>query len=246
MSASLVIDIIIVFIGAIIIIKNAARGFVKSFMTFARSILAILVAYIFNGPLADLLNEKIFTRVARGWIYDAFCSTRVGEDQYALYQIFDGIPDWFTEVTVSSGVEDWMVQEYFQNNQVASLSVLEQISDSLGKALGGLISAIVAFLIIFIVAEIIIALLGVLLNKLAKLPMIRVVNVLLGAFIGVIIAFVTGWIIAMCVSWVVGFGNSYYPDIFRPEIISDSKIMKFLLEHDIWTWAKDTFLKTFN
>lgn len=242
MTASLVFDVIIVLIGAIIIIKNAVRGFVKSFVTFARSILAILVAYIFSGPLAGLLNEKIFTGIARGWIYDAFCSTRVGENQYALYQIFDGIPDWFTRVTVSSGVEDWMVQEYFQNNQNASLADLEIISNNLGEALGGLLSTIVAFLLIFIIMEIIIALLGALLNKLAKLPMIRVVNVLLGALIGAVIAFVVGWIIAVCVNFVVSFGSSYYPDIFKPDIISCSTIMKFLLEHDIWTWAKNAFL----
>ncbi len=241
MTVSLIIDILIAFICAIIIIKNAARGFIKSFMAFARTILAFLLAYIFNAPLARLLSDKIFVGCARGWIYDAFCSTRIGEDQYALYQLFDGIPDWFTELTVSSGVEDWMVQEYFANETPAPMWALNQMSNSLGDALSAVISTIVSFIVIFIVAEIVIGIIGVLLNKIGKIPMLKAINVLLGACIGAVISAVVAWLIAKGISWVIGFGANYYPDIFSQDIIENSSIMKFFLEHDLWTWAKDTF-----
>ena len=241
MTVSLVIDIVIALICAIIIIKNAARGFIKSFMAFARTILAFLLAYIFNAPLARLLSDKIFVGCARGWIYDAFCSTWIGEDQYALYQLFDGIPDWFTELTVSSGVEDWMVQEYFANETPAPMWALNQMSNSLGDALSAVISTIVSFIVIFIVTEIVIGIIGVLLNKIGKIPMLKVINVLLGACIGALISAVVAWLIAKGISWVIGFGANYYPDIFSQDIIENSSIMKFFLEHDLWTWAKDTF-----
>ena len=241
MTVSLVIDIVIALICAIIIIKNAARGFIKSFMAFARTILAFLLAYIFNAPLARLLSDKIFVGCARGWIYDAFCSTWIGEDQYALYQLFDGIPDWFTELTVSSGVEDWMVQEYFANETPAPMWALNQMSNSLGDALSAVISTIVSFTVIFIVAEIVIGIIGALLNKIGKIPMLKVLNILLGACIGAVISAVVAWLIAKGVNWIIDFGANYYPDIFSRDIIENSSIMKFFLEHDLWTWAKDTF-----
>ena len=239
MTASLVFDIILIFIATIIILKNAVRGFIRSFMTFARSVLAILLAYIFNAPLARLLSEKIFIGSARGWIYDAFCSTKIGEDQYALYQLFDGIPEWFTNITISSGVEDWMLQKYFIEEQPAPMSALNEMSNNLGDALAGLISTIVSFLAIFIFAEIVIGIIGALLNKAGKIPMLKFINILLGATIGAIISAVVAWLITKGVSWVISFGANYYPDIFTMDIIENSMVMKFILENDLWTWAKD-------
>jgi uncharacterized membrane protein required for colicin V production len=58
---SLIIDIVIALICLIIIIRNAARGFIRAFMAFARTILAILFAYLFNSPLAGLLDKKFTT-----------------------------------------------------------------------------------------------------------------------------------------------------------------------------------------
>ena len=243
MTASLVIDIIIALICGIIIIKDAARGFIKSFMVFARTVLAFLIAYIFNAPLAKLLSGKLFYGFSRKWIFDAFCSTQIGEDQYALYQLFDGIPNWFTNMTVSSGVEDWMVQEYFVNETPANMETVNQMSDSLGMALSGLISTIVSFIIILLLAEIVIGIIGALLNKIGKIPMLKFINVLLGACIGAVFAAVIAWLISKGVNWVIGFGANYYPNIFNKEIIEKSSIMKFFLEHDLWTWAKNALIK---
>ena len=60
MSVSLVFDIIIFALCAFLIIKNAVRGFIKSFVTFAKTILAFVVAYVFCAPVANFLSDKIF------------------------------------------------------------------------------------------------------------------------------------------------------------------------------------------
>lgn len=246
MTASLIIDIVIALICVIIIVKDAVRGFIKSFMIFARTILAFLIAYVFNAPLARIISDKFFVGLARGWVHNAFSATQIAEDQYALYKVFDGIPDWFTNFTVSAGVDDWMIQEYFVNEKPASTEVLNQMSDGLGEALAYIISVVIAFLIIFIITEIIVGILGILLNKIGKIPMLKIINVLLGACIGVIISAVLAWLISKGISWVIGFGSNYYPDIFKQEIIDNSAIMRFFLENDLWVFAKDKFAGSFN
>ena len=52
MAASLIFDIVIAFICLIIVIRNAARGFIKSLVLLMKSVLAIFLAYLFNAPLA--------------------------------------------------------------------------------------------------------------------------------------------------------------------------------------------------
>ena len=66
MTVSLVFDIIIFALCAFLIIKNAVRGFIKSFITFAKTILAFLLAYLFYAPVARFLSNKIFLGCARG------------------------------------------------------------------------------------------------------------------------------------------------------------------------------------
>lgn len=241
MTVSLVFDIVIFAVCGIIIIKNAVRGFIKSFITFAKTILAFLLAYLFNAPVARFFSDKIFLGCARGWIYDAFCSTQIGEDQYALYQLFDGIPEWFTNLTVSSGVEDWMVQEYFVNETPAPMWALNQMSNSLGDVLSYLISVVVSFLAIFIIAEIVFAIVGALLNKIGKKSMLKVVNIILGACIGVVISLVIAWLISTCVVWLLDFGCKYYPDVFNRELLKDSWVVDFFEKNDIWLWVKKVF-----
>lgn len=241
MTVSLAFDIVILVICAIIVIKNAVRGFIKSFIMFSKTILAFLLAYLFNAPVARFLSNNIFMGCARGWIYDAFCSTKIGEDQYALYQLFDGIPDWFTNITVSSGVEDWMVQEYFVNEQPAPMWALNKMSNSLGDELSYLISVVVAFLAIFLAAEIVIGIIGIFLNKLGQKSMLKVINIILGACIGLIISAVIAWLLAAATLWVIDFGQKYYPDIFSRELLNESWTMEFFEKYDIWAWIKSLF-----
>lgn len=237
---SLILDILIILILIICVTKNAIRGFIRSFIVFSRTVLSIFVAYILNAPVARFLSEKIFDGCARGWIYDYFIKTEVGDYQYALYSVFDGIPDWFIDVTVSSGIDEWMVQEYFIDKNPAPYDAMVKISHGLGDALSGLISAIIAFIILFVLMQIIVSILGIFLNKLGKLPMLNVVNRILGGIIGAVIAAVLAWIIAVLARWIVEFGANYYPNVFTQEIIDKTVIVKFLLEHDLWLWAKET------
>lgn len=238
MTVSLVFDIIIFAICAFIILKNAIRGFIKSFITFAKTILAFLLAYLFYAPVARFLSNKIFLGCARGWIYDAFCSTQIGEDQYALYQLFDGIPEWFTNLTVSSGVEDWMIQQYFASEEPAPMWALNQMSNSLGEELSYLISAIIGFMLVFLVAEIFFTILGSLLNKIGKRPGLNFLNVLLGILIGVAISTITVWMISSAIIWLLDFGAKYYPDVFNKDLLNESMIIDFFEKFDIGAWIK--------
>jgi hypothetical protein len=69
--------------------------------------------------------------------------------------------------------------------------------------------------------------------------MLKVINIILGAFIGVVISAVIAWLIALGVKWVIYFGNSYYPNIFSDEIIENSIITKFFLDNNLWLWVKE-------
>ena len=240
--ASLIIDIVIALICLVIIIRNAARGFIRSFMAFARTILAILIAYIFNSPLAGLLDDKIFLERSQGWINNAFISTHDGQGGYQLYTLFDGIPEWFTNALMRSGADEETIQRYFYGQESAPIEVVDQLSQSLGGLLSSLISTILAVILIFIAVEIVLLLVGALLNKVGQIPIFRFFNILLGALIGVIFSAVIVLLLAGAIIWIIRFGSTYNSSIFSESIITNSLFLNFFHKHEIWSKIIDFIL----
>ena len=240
-TVSLIIDIVIAVVCLIIIIRNAIRGFLKSIMVLARTVLAFLIAYVFNAPVAKLLENWFFEEWARGITYNAMLENHVGNNMYAVNEFFDGIPEWATKIALDfSEVEGWMQQAYFVEGNTAEYWDMVKVSNALGYGLAHIISLVIAFIALFIIAEIIIALIGLLLNKLNEVTILKVINIVLGALVGAIISAVVAWLIASVVKWVIFFGQHYYPDVFTDEIINRTIIVKFFVENDLWIWVRDT------
>lgn len=231
---SLIIDIVIALICLVIIIRNAARGFIRSFMAFARTILAILLAYLFNSPLAGLLDKNVFSSMSQGWIYSAFVSTDNGQGGYNLYTLFDGIPEWFTNALMRSGVDEQTIQKYFYSGESAPIEIVDELSVSLGGLLSSLISTVLAVIIIFVVVEIVLLILGVLLNKVGQIPIFRFLNILLGAAIGVVFSAVVVLLLATVVIWVIQFGAGYNANVFTESLITDSIFLDFFYRNNMW------------
>lgn len=238
MTISLAIDILIALICLIIVIKNAARGFIKSFMTFAKTILAFLVAYIFNSPLAKVLSEKIFLGLSEKWMLNAFVSTSDGAGGYKLYTLFDGIPKWFSKYLIEAGIDDKTMDKYFTGKEVATYETVEGLSKSFGAALSNLISVVVACIVLFVVTEILLIFVGMLLNKVGKLPVLRAINILLGALIGVAVSAIVAWLISLGLTYAIGFGENYKPEIFNQTIVEKSIILNFFKDHNLWYMLK--------
>lgn len=235
---SLIIDIVFAIICLIIIIRNAARGFIKSFMAFAKTVLAVFLAYLFNAPLAGLLDERIFNGLAQGWVHNAFLSTDDGTGVYHLHTLFDGVPEWFTNMLMRSGADEETIQKYFYSGEGAPIEVVEQFSNSLGGLLSSLISTIVAVIAIFIVVELLLLIIGALLNKAGKVPIIKFINILLGACIGGLFSFAISLLLATAAIWVIGFGAGYNATIFSDNIITGSLFLNFFREHNFWQILK--------
>ena len=241
MAASLIFDIVIALICLIIIIRNAARGFIKSFVTLMKSVLAIFLAYLFNAPLARGLNGWFFEDLSQGWVRDLMLSTDKGDGGYALYEIFAGIPDWLTKITVSHGIEEEKVTYYFVEENLASQEIIDEFALPLGNAVSMLISTIVAFIALFIIIEIILFFIGKLLDKVGKLPVLRTVNIILGAVVGVVVAVIVAWLISTAILYVFSFGSNYYPEIFEHSIIEKTIIVEFFEEHNLFNVVKGFF-----
>jgi uncharacterized membrane protein required for colicin V production len=237
---SLVLDILIAVICLVIIIKNAVRGFIKSFMVLARTVLATLIAIIFCAPVARWIGPIFFGDWAINTSNNAFFATKTAEGLYQISDVFEGVPAFATKIALNfSGIEQDMLTKYFVDKNPATEADTAIVATGVGNALTYVIALIVAFLALFIISEIIFGILGVFLNKISKAPMLKSVNIILGGLIGAVISISIAWLLSKGIQWVINFGHNYYPNIFTEDILNKSVIVKFFLQHDLWLWVKD-------
>lgn len=237
---SLILDILIAVVCLVIIIKNAVRGFIRSFMVLARTVLTVLVSIVFSAPVAKWLASSFLNEWAINTSNNAFFATKIAENSYQISDVFEGVPSFATKFALNfSGIEEGILQKYFVENNPATEADTIIVATGVGHALAYAIALIIAFIALFIVSEIVFAILGVLLNKLSKAPMLKSVNAILGGIIGVVISVAIAWLMSKGIQWIINFGNNYYPNIFTEEILDKSVIVKFFLQHDLWLWVKE-------
>lgn len=251
---SFVLDAVLVGLMAFTIIRHSIRGFLKSFLSVIKTLLAPFLAVIFNLPLARLISGWFFLEPAKGWVKDWLLTTEQvtlenGEIAYKVHSFFDGIPKVVVDFILQSGEEDYsgrhMMSEHFTGLEEgidpipATLEDIAGISDFLGNRLALGISIVISFIVIFVVAEILFLIIGKILNKLLKKAIImKRINVLLGAVVGVAVAWLTAWFISFGIGKLFVFGSYYYAEVFKDSIIDNTLILDFFVDNDFWEFIK--------
>ena len=246
-------DAVLVGLMAFIIIRHSIRGFLKSFISVIKTLLAPFLAIVFNLPLARLISGWFFSTPAQGWIKDWLLTTdqvtlENGDIAYNVYSFFDGIPKFVVDFILQSGEEDYngrnMISEHFTGLDgsdpiPATAEDIEGISDFLGNRLALGISIVIAFIVIFVFAQILFLIIGKILNKiLKKAVIVKRINILLGALVGVAVALLIVWCISFGIGKLFEFGAHYYSDVFKESIIENTLIVKFFVKNDLWEFIK--------
>ena len=251
---SFVLDALLVGLMAFIIIRHSIRGFLNSFISVIKTLLAPFLAVVFNLPLARLISGWFFTTPAKGWIKDWLLSTEQvtlenGEIAYKVHAFFDGIPKFVVDFILQSGEEDFsgrhMMSEHFSglgegvDPLPATLEEIDLISDFLGNRLALGISIVIAFIIIFVVAEIFFLIFGKILNRiLKKAVIIKRINIALGAVVGILLAILVVWVISFGIGRLFMFGAHYYANVFKDSIVENTIVLKFFVKNDLWEVIK--------
>ena len=245
---NLVLDGIFLILILFIIIRNSVRGFLSSLISLVKTVVAPVLAVVFNLPLARLL-AKIYNGACAKWIHKLLLSTETTEIidgvekvLYDVDKIFEGIPDMVVRFILRAG-EEWenkeLIDTFFIGDGVvgpklATVEELGGISTVLGDRVALGISIILAFVLIFVVIEILLLILGKVLNNLIKkVTVIKVINIIFGGLIGAAIAFLLSWAICFGIGQAFEFGQHYYPNVFLDDYWNGTLIVKFFIEHDL-------------
>ncbi len=164
-----IVDIIAILILVGMIVWGAKRGFVKSVFSLGSLILSLILALTLYPMVTDFLADSVVGDYVRLNVYEMFDDK--AEDEIPAEEASDAL-----KLPAS-------LQEAILGTTEKAATV---VKDTLATSMANLALKILSILIVFILVKLILWILSVLLNAVAKLPLLKTANKLLGGVIGTI------------------------------------------------------------
>ena len=204
---SVILDIFVVGVFVFSVVIGWKRGFVKTLLKFAGSLISMVVAVAFASPVASCLNDWFIadwlSSAAEGALTEQLA--QMGSDFEAL---FEKMPEGFRTLLDRFGVgQGEMEQQYTQlaGAQKTDGLIAEELADYMTAGAAKAVSYVLAFLLLYIVSYILVKVLIKLVDPIFKLPLLHTANALLGAVLGALIAVVFLWVTGLLIENVVPY-----------------------------------------
>lgn len=229
---SWILDVFLILLYIFVIIVCAYRGFVKSVWSTVTVIGALILAYIFGPSLSEWVYDAFVYDCVSSYTYETVESIiEEKSDGYDVSDLLETAPDEFLNLLEHCGADLEEIKSTLSSSVTVSKDELYELAGTIALPVSGTISNLIGFVSIFLGAVIIISLLGFVLRLIVKVPIIRSINSLLGAVLGVAEGFIIVWIVCLIIGLLVenGFMNTEYSETLHL-IANDSRLLKFFCE----------------
>jgi len=235
MSIGLIIDIALLIIAVITIIRYTCVGAVKAVFSFAKTFVAIWLAYFLRKPAATLINNLFMERSITGWVYDSLLAASKGiePDGVDFVKLYNEMPSFFTKILSGFGLDMEGMDAAFKALPNATEAEVSAMSQNIGTSISFMISTIIGFVVVFILAILVLSIVVKLLDKITRLPVINLANRILGALIGVLVAVMIAWVVSIIAGLLVNYVGPLVPDIFNDSLIEDSVVLRTVKNADL-------------
>lgn len=232
---SLAIDAVILFAAVILIWLGAKRGFIRSVMGLVSGIASIIAAYAYTPVLSAYIKKNYLVENITDGIAETLRSLSLdtATDLYDLDRLASDLPEPFTSILERYNID---VEAFI--GQIRGLTgctddVVDAFAARIAAPTTTIIASVVAFALIFIVVQLVLSLLTGLLDLIFTLPVLGSANMLLGFIFGIVEAAVISCLLATVLSVLVNSLGAIDPGIFGTDVVQDTIICKFLLNHNL-------------
>ncbi len=223
---SAILDILVVAVLVFSVVLGWKRGFVKSLLHFAGSLISLVLAVVLAAPIGSFFNDLFIA----DWLSSSV-ESKLAEQLAAMgdsfSSLFENMPEGFSSLIDRFGIgkgdlEEQYVQMAAENKTDALIT--EELADYLTASAARAVSCVLAFLIVYIVAFVLVKLLSRLIDPIFRLPLLHTANALLGALLGFLVAIVFLWVAALLIEHVVpyAFGSD---SVFYNNFSADNTLL---------------------
>lgn len=200
-----IIDIAFLIIFAVCIITGVIKGFVKSLMDLITNILAIVVARVLSVQLAPQVFTKFFENSVATRL-EAEIATLGNSATDQVQSALDSIPESMNGFLSILGMDTQALTESLSQQISASGgNVLDALMVNIVTPVMTVIIKIILFVAIFVLSVFVLKLFTVLIEKFAKLPVIKQANGVFGGVFGAVKGVVVVAVLCFAITILAGF-----------------------------------------
>ena len=177
----MILDFIIIAVVAIAAVIGYRRGLAKTVFAFAGTLLAMVAAYLTARYLANFIYKSFIISAVSESVQSSFSQTVTSADSVAS-DALESLPAFFSGILGFFGVNGVSL-----GSAIDVKSTAEGVTGAMNSVLAPVLISVmtVAFIILlFIIFKLLIRLLSKVILKIFELPVIRVVNRILGGVFG--------------------------------------------------------------
>lgn len=196
----LILDGILILILVASIIDGRRKGFVKTVLSLAVTVISIVIAKEFASPLADWINTNFIHDMGVKWLANLISDNITSGTQ----AVVDAVPHSVAEaVTAFANTKvETLVSGVTDSGQITAIAEKIYVAAELAFINAFIIT--VSFLVIFMVSKFVLSLGATFVNGIFKLPVLKGINKLLGGLAGALKGAVAVGIICTVLSWSAG------------------------------------------
>ncbi len=178
------IDILVFLLFVVFVLIGRKRGFIKTVAGLVAFAVALMLASLLSGPVSSF----VYDTMVEPQVIDAV-NEKVGSESPAVEKIdaaLTEMPEFVVRILQNGGVQNGADVLNKLTGAESDVSVGERISEQVVAPIVAPLLKMLCTLILFIIVYIVAIILLKALNLLAKLPILKQLNTVLGAFAGAV------------------------------------------------------------
>ena len=223
---NIVFDILLLALFALMVLRGYFKGFMKMVLSLGRLVLAVIITVIFGSAFSGWINEKFINPPIYEWVHGKI-SALAGSAVTNVDEFLEGLPGIFKNFVDSEGFQD----KY--GDAGASVDALvTDVSTSVSGAMSAVISTVIGYVLLFLLSFVVLTVVIFLVNKFAKLPLIKTGDKLLGLAVGAVSGLIAVALVASILYLIVYLTGdlSAYENSVIFKFVKDINVFGFIFD----------------
>ncbi len=231
-------DVIIALIIGLTVYSAAKNGFIKTAISALSFVIAIVLTIALASPVSEYIKQTpVATTVeeaTKGKIEEI-----LSESTLNLDALVDGASEEFNNLAALAGFEKAELSEWFDTTVTDAMGLeaaISTLAEKIAEPIIDTVAFIISIIIIFIGSQIILSILSFVLDKIARLPILKSFNKAFGIALGVVLAIVRVCLFCFVVSYLIE-NASFLNSDFIANLNPDSTLLfKIFSQIDIFSF----------
>lgn len=230
-------DLALLLLIGFTVVRCWRRGFVRSALGTAKTLVSVILTYIFGSGVSSWLNETFIGPRVTDYVYGRFVAMfEDGAEVFDPSHIVANMPDWLRVLFDVTTADSAGTGADYAGMTEATAQQLYEMAENFAAPLANVISDLIGYVTVFVLSMLLLSVASYVLGKIADLPIIRTCDRLLGLVLGVVCAVLYASAFTLLVFGVLSLIEGSYHDFAFHDAFEGTRLFRFVYEYNIFRW----------